>query len=460
MKRLLVYLFIVLGLGLAVSVNAFAGSKWGKGEIKLSDSVIRAFIDYVKGSTVSKAPYLFAVSKNGFGYQYYYCPHGLNNCSGGGEQILEECEKNSHGVECSLFARGRLIKWKNGINPGKGKASKIISKWSDTEIRAKLTELGFLGGDTKKIEKKEPSQTQEVTEKEVVWEVYAKAVVGDAMHSGFKVTESYILNKKKSKNAKQNFNKTVKKVLKKCKKFSTQMNSMMQPCIVTVIKYYEPNDPSKNRKLVNTSGINIEDVRVSWSGFESGTFFVENQKVADISKSVGSTSAGVKNLPIICKASKDRYNSSKPYILNYDQLKEFKDELINNPKLILKENWINHEQQIKSKKLKCPEGSKKIKPYVKKGNKISNTYVSTLNSQIFNTLKETDLARLYLYAFAKYSNLNTLFTSTTRLPFEAKLIDNYDENEIAKAEAEEKKLAKQKEEKKLAKRKERENKAS
>ncbi len=92
--------------------------------------------------------------------------------------------------------------------------------------------------------------------------------------------------------------------------------------------------------------------------------------------------AGIKNLPIICKASKDRYNSRELYVLNYDQLKEFKDELLNNPKLILKENWINHEQQIKSKKLKCPDRSRKFKPYVKKSNKISNTYVSVSNSKI------------------------------------------------------------------------------
>ena len=132
----------IVVLGLLLSTNAFAGSKWGKGELKLSNEVINAFIKYIKGP-IDKAPYLFAVSKDGLGYNYYFCAYGLNNCSGGDEHILEECQKYSNEVECSLLARGRTIKWKNGINPAEGKKSKIKSKWSGSEIRTKLTELGF-----------------------------------------------------------------------------------------------------------------------------------------------------------------------------------------------------------------------------------------------------------------------------------------------------------------------------
>jgi len=36
------------------------------------------------------------------------------------------------------------VRWKNGINLGKGKASRFLSKWSEAEIKAKLKELGFL----------------------------------------------------------------------------------------------------------------------------------------------------------------------------------------------------------------------------------------------------------------------------------------------------------------------------
>ena len=153
----------IVVLGLLLSTNAFAGSKWGKGELKLSNEVINAFIKYIKGP-IDEAPYLFAVSKDGLGYNYYFCAYGLNNCSGGDEHILEECQKYSNDVECSLFARGRTIKWKNGINPAKGKKSKIKSKWSGSEIRTKLTELGFYGNTTttEKIEKKKEKKNKVV----------------------------------------------------------------------------------------------------------------------------------------------------------------------------------------------------------------------------------------------------------------------------------------------------------
>ena len=113
--------------------------------IVLSDFIVNKFIQYVKGN-YSKTPHLFAVSNDGNYYNYYTC--GSGRCSGGDEQILEECQRFANDTECSLFASRRTIKWKNDINPGKGKVSTIKSKWSDDEIRAKLIELGFLGGST------------------------------------------------------------------------------------------------------------------------------------------------------------------------------------------------------------------------------------------------------------------------------------------------------------------------
>ena len=124
----------------------------GYGELKLSNKVLDVFIKYIKGKH-TKAPHLFAISKDGLQYQYYYCQSGLGNCQGGDVFIIKECNKYSeqyaNGVECALFSRNRTIKWKNGIN----KNTKINSKWSDEEIRAKLTELGFLGEATSTEEK-------------------------------------------------------------------------------------------------------------------------------------------------------------------------------------------------------------------------------------------------------------------------------------------------------------------
>ena len=54
-----------------------------------------------------------------------------------------ECER-AYQIDCKAFARARTIKWKNGINPGKGKISKINSRLSDTEIKNQLRDLGFI----------------------------------------------------------------------------------------------------------------------------------------------------------------------------------------------------------------------------------------------------------------------------------------------------------------------------
>ena len=100
-------IILIVVLGLLLNGNANAGSKWGKGELKLDDYVVKVFIEYIKGN-VTKTPYLFAVSKDGWGYQYYYCGSG-GGCAGGDEQILEECRRHSKDVECFLFARKRTI---------------------------------------------------------------------------------------------------------------------------------------------------------------------------------------------------------------------------------------------------------------------------------------------------------------------------------------------------------------
>ena len=65
-------LFGIVVLGLLLSTNAFAGKKWGQGELKLSPRVTKVFIKYIKG-THSESPFLFAVSIDGLEYQYYYC---------------------------------------------------------------------------------------------------------------------------------------------------------------------------------------------------------------------------------------------------------------------------------------------------------------------------------------------------------------------------------------------------
>ena len=182
----------VIIFGLLISTNVNAASKWGKGELQLDDWVVEQFIEYLRTKPPG-TPSQFAVSIDGRGYQYYYCPTGANCGAGGSGQILEECSKYSNGVECSLFASRRTIRWKNGINPGKGKASRLSGKWSDDEIKAKLTELGFYKNNsntittpkiTKKIEKKEKKKVvkkySESGERSIAvsWDGYQDLIAG------------------------------------------------------------------------------------------------------------------------------------------------------------------------------------------------------------------------------------------------------------------------------------------
>ena len=98
-----------------------------------------------------------------------------------------------------------------------------------------------------------------VEKKEVVWRVYA---LGGSDESFFSKKS---FNIKKGKNDNYNSLKIVAdKVIKKCR--STRQKH--RNCKITIIKYQEPNEPSKYSELVNLSGINIEGVIVGWSGLD------------------------------------------------------------------------------------------------------------------------------------------------------------------------------------------------
>ena len=127
-----------------MSTTSFAGVKKGKGEVKLSERSVDWFIQYIRGKK-QRNPAGFILSSDGRWANYHYCPM-MKSCRASMYHVtIKKCEEQT-GLECGLFARRYTILWKNGINPGKGKASTIRKKWSDAEIRAKLTELGFLGG--------------------------------------------------------------------------------------------------------------------------------------------------------------------------------------------------------------------------------------------------------------------------------------------------------------------------
>ena len=144
-------------------------TKAGKGELQLTDAVVNYFMQYVRGRHL-KYPVDFYVATDGTNAIYWFCSEGTCRESDS-VQSIKICEKEL-GKKCKKFAVRRTIKWKNGINPGKGKASKISSKWSDAEIYAKLTELGFYKNE-KKIDNE--LAKNEKNKKEVVWEAFGKS---------------------------------------------------------------------------------------------------------------------------------------------------------------------------------------------------------------------------------------------------------------------------------------------
>ena len=138
-------------LGLLLLSSAANSGPIGKGELTLSDDIVDLFIKYIRGGH-TKAPDKFVVSNDGQWAFWWWCPAGTANCAPGGDVgDVKVCEDESN-QDCGVFARRRTIKWKNGINKGK-KESRFNSKWSDAEMRAKLTELGFLGEATSTEEK-------------------------------------------------------------------------------------------------------------------------------------------------------------------------------------------------------------------------------------------------------------------------------------------------------------------
>ena len=129
----------ILVLGLLWCNPSNSGS-WGEGQLQLTKRVADAFIQYIRGEKGYK-PSRFLVTLDGTDLFYWYCTYG--KCAPYDDQRSKyEC-KQATGKKCERFAFKRLVRWDNGINPRTRKESTFKSQWSDVEIYAKLTELGF-----------------------------------------------------------------------------------------------------------------------------------------------------------------------------------------------------------------------------------------------------------------------------------------------------------------------------
>ena len=126
MKRFLFHIFPFLIIAFVCLSTPVKSKSIGEGDLYLDDGTIKYLQQYINGKY--GFPAAFLISIDGSYSIYWSCQGGSNNCTGGNiKNWVKQCSKKAN-IQCKIFAKSRFIKWKNGINPGKGKVSKIKKK--------------------------------------------------------------------------------------------------------------------------------------------------------------------------------------------------------------------------------------------------------------------------------------------------------------------------------------------
>ena len=139
MKNLIKILFFVISL-FFLNISK-ADDAAGDGRIQLTEDMVEYFKLYLSNKGGQAFPASLYVTIDGTNGVYWTCP--IAQCNPGSTKTMSRECSSITGQKCKLFAKKRTVKWKNGINPGKGKASKFSKKMSDQELRDKLNKLGF-----------------------------------------------------------------------------------------------------------------------------------------------------------------------------------------------------------------------------------------------------------------------------------------------------------------------------
>ena len=161
------FLGIILLSFILLTLPAKSGTK-GKGEVKVSDRTVSHFKDYLSGKIVKGerwTPSVFILSSDGEWSFYYYCPYTSCVDRGGNKKKIKECERETN-EHCGVFAQRRTVIWDNG-NDFPTREKRFNSKWDLAKVKSQLEKLGFYDGgntQTKKIEKKETSQTNDAND--------------------------------------------------------------------------------------------------------------------------------------------------------------------------------------------------------------------------------------------------------------------------------------------------------
>ena len=148
---------LIILISILLSNPSFA--KTGKGELKLTKETMEVVIMYMYGAGNKKYsgagkrthnPSVMAVSENGVGYMYSYCPvEWTDRClPPNAYKIMKLCENYSNGSPCFIFAKKRRIVWKNGGEKVKIKKKDLKSPYV---VAKKIQDGGFYDGDISKL---------------------------------------------------------------------------------------------------------------------------------------------------------------------------------------------------------------------------------------------------------------------------------------------------------------------
>ena len=163
-------------------------SKWGTGELKLTDFAIQSLQRYLS----ERNPLRASITIDGDGLYWFYCPEA--RCTPGPNNLLLSKCKSYYKKPCKMFILRKSIKWENGINPG-GKEARLRGDMTLGELKEKLTQLGFYGDINASASKKTGGKKQ------------IKGDISEKLENLNKLYESGALTK-------EEFSKAKKKILK------------------------------------------------------------------------------------------------------------------------------------------------------------------------------------------------------------------------------------------------------
>ena len=282
MKKLSLYILLVfIWCNLSVNANAVPKTKSGKGELFLSEKIIEGFYDY-STKPLSRLPLIFFISDDKQDFYTVIINQDGKGVAGSGyiNKKIVKCQSKLK-QKCYVFSNSRHIVWDNGINPRKGKKSKISSKISKEDLIIKLSELGFIETKEQKAAKEKKLAEKKVA-KNVTWEVFVKLTGelggNNAVLPGFNAKQTSKL--KTVTEQKYILKKIMDEAIYQCKYSNVVWVVAYRGkkiCTVTVVKYFDEENPNNNNKYVNLLGIKFDDLIITINGLEN----VTSEKIED-----------------------------------------------------------------------------------------------------------------------------------------------------------------------------------